>query len=247
MEQTLEFEEALISKISKMTIFDQFAQTIFVDSNRGVIEMENSYREMNSIKFVRTEIAYELKNHRVISKRIHSHSIVISDLMDGSTISIDKSICKCVSSDLNKLFIQELNRFENTENHKFNLYKQNIIQRIFRPNTNTDLIDKFIEIGDGSSWAIVPYNLLHIFYETDKLDLTKDDNEKIIYHLGKIGDIEVYINPDDNSGKIFFGKFDSMIILANKYMNIFENNQGVNYNFEYLFIEQSPIKSLKVI
>ena len=29
-------------------------------------------------------------------------------------------------------------------------------------------------------------------------------------------------------------------------MNIFENNQGVNYNFEYLFLEQGLIKSLEV-
>jgi len=59
--------------------------------------------------------------------------------------------------------------------------------------------------------------------------------------------IHIYINPDDKSGKIFFGNFDSMIILANKYMNIYENSNGVNYNFEYLFIEQAPIKSLQVI
>ena len=247
MVQTLTSEESLVSKISRMTIFDQFAQTIFVDQKQGIIEIENSYRESNTIKFIRTEIVYELKNHRVISKHLHSSSVVISDLMDGATISVDKSICKCVSSDLNKLFIQELNRFEKTEEHKFNLYSQNFIQKIFRPNSNSDLIDKFIEISNGYSWAIVPYNLVSIFYSTDKLDLTKDDNEKIIYHLGKIEGVDIYINPDDNSGKVFFGKFDSMIILANKFMNIFENNQGMNYNFEYLLIEQSPIKSLQVI
>jgi hypothetical protein len=76
--------------------------------------------------------------------------------------------------------------------------------------------------------------------------LCKEENDKLIYHLGTIGNIDVYINPDDISGKIFFGNYNSIIILANKYMNIFENNQGVNYNFEYLFLEQGLVKSLEV-
>jgi hypothetical protein len=247
MEQTLTFEETLISRISKMTIFDQFAQTIFVDHNHGVIEVENSFREMNTIKFIRTEIAYELKGHRVISKKMKFNDIVISDLMEGSTISVDKSICKCVSSDLNKLFIQELNRFEKTEQHKFRLFDQNFIQKIFIPNKNVDLIQKFLEVSNGMSWAIIPYKLSNIFYQSEKLELNKDENEKLIYHLGKIENTNIYINPDDQSGKIFFGNFDSMIILAKNDMNIFDNDQGRNYNFEYLFIEQSPIKSLDVI
>jgi hypothetical protein len=247
MEQTLTSDETLESKISKMTIFDQFAQTIFVEHNHGMIEVESSYRESNTIKFIRTEISYNLKNHRVISKHLHKNSILISDLMDGSTISVDKSICKCVSGDLNKLFIQELNRFQKTEEHTFNLFKQNFFQKLWRPNTEIDLINKFIEISQGMSWAIIPYNLSNIFYKSDKLNLSKEDNQKLIYHLGEMEHIHLYVNPDDVSGKIFFGNFDSMIILANKNMNIYESPQGMNYNFEYLFIEQSPIKSLQVI
>jgi len=247
MEQTLVFEDSLIKKISNMTIFDQFAQTIFVDDKQGTIEVQSYTRESNIIKYVSTEISYFLKNHRIISKKLNSKSIIISDLMESSTISVDKSICKCVSSDLNKLFIQELSRFEKTEHHTFNLYKQNFLSKIFNPKTKEDLINKFLEISNGMSWAIVPYNLINIFFESEKLELSKEDNEKIIFHLGTMEKIHIYINPDDESGKIFFGNFDSMIILANKYMNIYENSNGVNYNFEYLFIEQAPIKSLQVI
>jgi len=246
MEQTLTFEDTLVSKISKLTIFDQFAHTIFVDQKKGIIEVETSHRELNVIKFVRTEIAYDLKNHRVISKDMESNRIIISDLMGGSTISVDKSICKCVSTDLNKLFIQELNRFKDVEKHDFNLFSQNIFNKIFYPNTKDGLISKFIKLSQGMSWAIVPYNLLNIFYNTDKLKLCKEENDKLIYHLGTIENIDVYINPDDISGKIFFGNYNSIIILAKKYMNIFENNQGMNYNFEYLFLEQGLIKSLEV-
>jgi len=167
--------------------------------------------------------------------------------MDGSTISVDKSICRCVSSDLNKLFIQELTRFQKTEEHTFKLYNQNFIRRFLKPHTESDLIEKFIEVSNGMSWAIIPYNLSNIFYKSNKLELSQEENQKIIYHLGKIQDIHLYINPDDTSGRIFFGNFNSLIILANKYMNIFETTHGMSYNFEYLFIEQSPIKSLQVI
>jgi len=247
MEQTLTFEDSLVSRISRMTIFDQFAQTIFVEEKRGKIEIENSFREMDSIKFVNTEISYELKNHRVISKILHHSNILISDLMDVSTISVDKSVCKCVSSDLNKLFIQELGRFENIEEHKYNLYSQNIFNKLFYPHNMFGLINKFKEVGKEMSWAIIPYNLVNIFYGSGLLEASEEDNEKLIYNLGTIGHINIYVNPDDNSGKIYFGNFNSIIILANRYMNIFENPQGINYNFEYLFLEQGPIKSLQVI
>lgn len=246
MEQTLVYEDNLLSRISKMTIFDQFAQTIFVEEPSGIIEVEKSYRELNTIKFVRTEIAYELKNHRVISKKLHSQNIVISDIMDKSTISVDKSICRCVSTDLNKMLIQELNNFKGIVENEFNLYSQNFFKKLLFKSTEKQLIEKFIKVGENMSWAIVPYNLLHIFFESDKLELCKDENEKIIYHLGKIGNIDIYINPDDESGKIFFGNFNSILILANKYINVYENSQGTNYNFQYLFIEQGPIKTLQV-
>lgn len=247
MVQTLTSDDTLLSRISGMTIFDQFAQTIFVEHNQGMIEVENSYRESNTIKFIRTEISYNLKNHRVISKNLHNKSILISDLTEGSTISVNKSICKCVSSDLNKLFIQELNRFQKTEEFTYNLFSQNFLQKLWKPNTEIGLLNKFSEISKDMSWAIIPYNLSSIFYESNRLELSKEENQKLIYHLGIMDQTHIYVNPDDNSGKIFFGNFDSMIILANKYMNIYESPQGINYNFEYLFIEQSPIKSLQII
>lgn len=246
MEQTLVSEDNLLNRISKLTIFDQFAQTIFVEDSQGIIEVEKSYRESNAIKFVRTEIAYQLKTHKVITKKLHSNCVIISDIMDKSTISVDKSICKCVSSNLNKLLIQELGGFKELINFEFNLFSQNIFQKIFFKNTNDELIEKFIEFGKDMSWAIIPYNLLHIFFQSNILELIKEDNDKIIYHLGKIEHIDIYVNPDDDSGKIFYGTFNSVLILANKYVNIFENNQGTNYNFQYLFIEQGPIKSLQV-
>jgi hypothetical protein len=246
MEQTLT-SDSLISKISRMTIFDQFAQTIFVEDTQGVIEVENSYKESNSIKFVRTEISYKLKNHRIISKNINSRNIVISDLTEASTITLDKSVCRCVSSDLNKLFIQELNIFEGTKKNEYNLFSQNIFQKLFYPNTKEGLIEKFIEAGSSMSWAIIPYNLLSIFFESDKIKICKEENEKIIYHLGSIAKIDIYVNPNDESGKIFYGNFDSIIILANKYMNIVDTDLGTSYNFEYLFIEQGLINSLQVI
>jgi hypothetical protein len=144
------------------------------------------------------------------------------------------------------LFIQELGRFNKIVKDEYRLFNQSFLKKLFRPNTNTSLVEKFIEFGKDMSWAIVPYNLLHIFYDSEKLNFMKDENEKIIYHLGSIAHIDVYINPDDESGEIFFGNYESLIILANKYMDIYETNQGVNYNFQYLFIQQGEIRSLKV-
>jgi len=249
MEQMLVSEEkdSLIARISKLTTFDQFAQTLFVEHSHGVIEVEKSYKELHTLKFVRTEIAYTLKNHRIISKDLNSTKIFISDLTETPTISIDKSICRCVSSDLNKLFIKELDNFENVDSDNFNLFSQNMFKKIFNPNTNEDLINKFLDFGMGMTWAIVPYNLLSLFYESDKLNLCKESNEKIIYRLGRMENIDVYINSDDESNKIYFGNYDSILILANKFINIVENNRGKNYNFEYLFIEQGKIKKLQVI
>lgn len=247
MEQTLTSDtEALVGRISKMTIFEQFAQTFFVDDKIGVIEIQNTFREKESHKFVKTEISYELKNHRIISKNINSSNIIISDLTESSTITIDKSICRCVSSDLNKLFIQELSRFEKIQKYEFNFFNQNIFKRLFFPNKHQDLINKFKEVGENMSWAIIPYKLLPQLYKSEELKLSKEDNEKLIYNLGSLNHIEIYVNPDDDSNKIYFGNYESIIILANKNMNIFENNQGMNYNIEYLFIENGLIKSLQI-
>jgi hypothetical protein len=249
MVQTLISEEkdSLLSRISNLTIFEQFSQTVFVDSTTGVIEVSNTYRESNTIKFITTEIAYELKNHRIISKKLSSSNLIISDLSQPSTIQIDKSICKCVSSDLNKLFIKELQNFKMIEDFKFNLLSQGFFKKLFKPNNNQKLFETFKEIGKDMTWAIIPYKLLPIFYSCEDLELSKEENEKIIYHLGKINNIDIFINPNDESSKIYFGKFDSIIIVANNFINIFDDERGRNYNFEYLFIEHDKIKSLEVI
>jgi hypothetical protein len=79
------------------------------------------------------------------------------------------------------------------------------------------------------------------------MKIHKEENEKIIFHLWSIEKIDIYVNPNDESGKIFYGNFDSIIILANKYMNIVDTDLGTSYNFEYLFVEQGLINSLQVI
>jgi len=237
----------LVKRISKLSIFDQFAQTLFVDHTNGLLEVEKSYRESNILKFVRTEIAYQLKNHRIISKNLKSNNIIISDLTECSTITVDKSICRSVSSNLNKLFIRELESFQDVERHKFNLYSQNIFKKYFFPNTDKKLIDKVIELGDSMSWVIIPYKLLNTFYNSDQIELHKEEGHKIIFRLGDVGNLHIFVNPDEKSGKIYFGNFDSIIIVANKELKITPIENETTYDFEYLFIEEGPIKILEVI
>jgi regulatory protein YycH of two-component signal transduction system YycFG len=76
--------------------------------------------------------------------------------------------------------------------------------------------------------------------------------DSLIFNVGKLDEIQVYLNPDEDESVVYFGNYDSTTILINK--NIQDEDlkicslfkEGRSLIVEYLFLETGRTKLLKV-
>lgn len=242
----------LLQKVCNLTVINQLVETHYVEKSVGQIEVSKTIKEKDLVRNIVEKIDYKLKQHRLIIKKHKHSSIIISDLPSSKTISSDRSTCECVSSDINNIFINELRSFKNIQNFEFDFFKQKFFKRIFNPNTDDKLIDKIIEVGKDCSWMIVPVFIYDIIRDSEWFSESIIKQDSLIFNVGKLSDIQVYINPDEFESAIYFGNYDSTSILINK--NIGEEESKICSLYkeekyivvEYLFLETGKTKVLRV-
>lgn len=243
-------KDVLIKKISNQTVMNQLVNTIYVDDSIGNIDITSTQKEKNLIRSTTKKIDYKLKSHRIIvKKRSDESDIIISDLPYSDTIKRDKSICSCISSDFNKVFISELNSFKNIERGSFNFSKYNFFKKIFLSNRIDKLVDYILNFGKGCSWVIIPTSLFNTIRKSDRFREYKIESESIIYKIGNFDNLSVYINPNETESVAYFGNYDSITILINRNIKIDKvNNLGMTSTLviDYLFLESGVSKSLLV-
>jgi hypothetical protein len=255
MTPTTTTKENLIERISHLTVINQIVETIYVNESIGQIEIDKTIKENDVIRHINEKLDYKLKSHRLIIKNdyFNKTNIVISDLPKSQTICNNRPICQCVSSDINHIFISELKSFKNIQKSSYQFFNQNFIKRLISPNTESDLVKHILNVSNDCSWIIVPTFILDIIKDSEWFESTHIHSESIIYNAGKLSDISVYVNPEENESIVYFGNYDSISIVINK--NIKEDSmksagfykEGKTIIVDYLFLERGVTKYLAVI
>ena len=251
-------ETNLIQKISNLSVINQIVETIYVGDAVGKIEVSKTIKENNVVRNVSEDIEYKLKPHRLIIKshKKHNSTVIISDLPNSKTIIDNKSICHCLSSDINNIFISELKSFKSTQKSTYRFFNQNFLTKLFKKNTKVDLVSQIINLGEDCSWAILPRFIFDIIKDSEWFDATNMVSESIIFNAGRLDDLNIYINPDEDESMIYFGSYDSITIIINKNIREDELKSASSFRkedksiiIEYLFIENfnGITKSLQVI
>jgi hypothetical protein len=253
MPNTIIFKEQLINKISDLTVIDQLVETIYVDKSIGQIDIQKTVKENDTLINFSEKIDFKLKSHRIIIKNSNGNNIVISDAPKSKTILCDISICKCISSDIDQIFISEIKSFRNTQKYTYNFYNQNILKKIINPNKKSDLIDKILSTGLDCSWVIIPEFIFNILKTSRLFTGNNLKSESSIYNAGCIGNLSVYVNPEENESMLYFGNYDSVCILINrdikeesiKKLSFYKSGKVISV--DYLFLERGITKSLHII
>jgi hypothetical protein len=250
-------ETNLIQKISHLSVINQIVETIYVDETVGQIEVSKTIKENDIVRNVSEFIDYKLKPHRLIIKnhRQHNSTVIISDLPKSKTIIDNKPVCHCLSVNINNIFISELKSFKNIQRSSYRFFNQKFFAKLFKKNTENDLVEQILTLGRNCSWAILPRFIFDVIRDSEWFDATNMISESIIFNAGKLDDLNIYVNPDEDESMIYFGNYDSITIVINK--NIKEDElksgsfhkDGKSIVVEYLFIENlnGVTKSLQVI
>ena len=248
-------EENIINKISKVTVVNQLVETIYVDDSNGSIETTNTIKEGHIIRETTEKIEYKLKPHRLIvktQKKSNNH-LVISDVPKNNTIFTNKCICDCASIAVNRTFISELKSSRKIQKSSFNFFKQNLLKRIFNKTTEDKLVKNILDFGNGCSWMVVPGFISDIIKESEWFNEVENNSKSLIRKEGKLGDIDVYINEDENDSIIYFANYDSITVIINKNIKIDSTpnvsntySDGKIVSVEYLFIENGLTKMLTI-
>jgi len=245
----------VVEELTPLTTLSQFVETIFVEDNSGLIELNKTVKISDEIHNITTQINYNLKTTRLKIKscKLLKGKVMISDLAGDQTILKGDSNCELLCKNVNGIFAVEFDNFDNVKIERFNLYKQNFFKKIFYPNTESELMTKILELSIGKSWILLPEIFSDLINESE--DFIRYDNyvKNFIYSIGRLGECIVYINSQETS-HIYFGNYESVTIIINKNMEVvdvrssqdpFQDSKKINISYE--FIQNDQITRLEVL
>jgi len=248
-------EENIINKISKITVVNQLVETIYVEESVGSIETTNTVKEGHIVREITERIDYKLKPHRLIVKtqKSSNNHLVISDVPKNNTIFTNKCICECASIAVNRTFISELKSSKKIVKSTFKFFRQNLLKKIFNKNTDDNLVKSILDFGHDCSWMIVPAFIFDIIKESEWFTEFENNSKSLIRKEGKLGEINVYLNEDENDSIIYFANYDSITVVINNNIKIDSKptvskiySEGKTVSVEYLFIENGLTKMLTI-
>ncbi len=254
MEQVTE-QTSIVKQITNLSVFKELMQTILVDKSDGYIVVSEIVKDNNIIKEIANKIDFKLKSTRLIVKTNDQdlNNVIITDLPSDQTIFTNKPICDCATRNVNTIFSNELENLKNTELHKINYFKQSFFSKIFRRMSVSQLEKEIDKLSTKSSWMIISKNLMSLFNKFKLFTENQTECDKFIHLVGKFGDINVFVNPNEKKSKIYFGNYDSLTLIANEKVS-FEKVKclsqtypnSVEVKIDFLFIENKPLKCLDI-
>jgi len=246
--------QTFIEQVTSLSSLDQIIETIIVDTNEGSISVEKIQKNGDSVKIINEKIDYKLHSTKLIikSNSEFTKNIIISDI-DTETIINNKPLCDCVARNTNNIFAKEFSKLKNTLNYSIEFFKQGFFKKLFSKTKPDHVISKIEEIGKGHGWIIIPKKLVQLFQNSPKFENNNIDCGSVIHNFGSLGDINVYLNPNQIDSKIYFGNYDSLTLLVNRNIKIEENKtlsptytKAINMEVNYLFIQNRPITILDI-
>jgi hypothetical protein len=254
MEQVTE-QTSIVKQITNLSVFKKLMETILVDKSEGSIVVTEVVKDNNIIKQISNKIDFKLKSTRLIVKTNDQelHNVIITDLPSDQTIFTNKPICDCATRNVNTIFSNELENLKNTELHKINYFKQNFFSKIFRRMSNSKLEKEIDRLSEKSSWMIISENLMCEFKKFKLFTENNTEPDKFIHLVGKFGEVNVFVNPNEKKTKIYFGNYDSLTLIANENVSTEKVKclsqtypNSVEVKIDFLFIENKPLKCLDI-
>jgi len=246
---------SIIEEITNLTTIDQFVETIFVEDNKGLIEMQQTIKIDDKLHNISKIINYDLKSTKITIKccKLIKGKVSISDICYENTIIKGNSNCELLNRHINNIFAFEFSNFEKLNTTQFKFFKQGFFKKIFNKNTETDLLNEIEKLSKNRSWILLPEVFISILENSKNFEKSDEVIQKLIYCIGKFNDTKVYVNSQEYS-KIYFGNYDSLTLILNKNLAISENKsaqesfQDTNkITVEYEFIQNSEIDCLEVL
>lgn len=209
----------LLDEINCLSVVNQLVETIWVDSPNGEIETCRISKENGLVRSVVEKVKYNLKSFNLFIKpNPSSEDIIISDLPSSKTITRNQSIDMKASDNINLVFINEIDKFKNTQLIKYPYFRLGVIPKILGWNRKSKLIEKISECSRGCSWMIVSQKVLDILEGTENFEKINNFSRTIFKLVGKIGETNIYLNPAEERNVAYFGNYDSITLVLNRNM-----------------------------
>lgn len=241
-------DKDIISKVSRLSILEQLSQTIYVESNPAIIEFVEIIKDGNNIKYNKKSKSINLETHKITVKKSDLHNLIISDELDLKTVVQDSSICDSIAFNLNFNFIEMLDNLSDTNKKTKNIkfFKKSIWDKIccfFKKDDYCNFIKTILNYSKDSTWMIVSPLMYSIIKKDVRFYNDQSVDRSLIYRVGKLGSISVYLDPNSKDNSIYFGKYDDFSIIMNRNASVKEikcfNNtytEGFEIEVQYGFI-----------
>ena len=248
-------KETLIEQINNLSSLNTIIETILVDNSVGNFDLIKTVKEGEKIINISDKIFYKLKSTRLLIKsdKDFKNSIIISDI-DDQIITNNKPLCECVARNTNIIFAKEFNRLKSTEHNSMKFWNESFFSKLFSPSKEKRLESIILEMSKGFSWIIIPRSITKFFEKNTNFEKNSVECENLIHLFGKFHCLNVFVNPDQKEQKIYFGNFESLILIINKNLELKENKtisntfiNSTSMTVEYSIIEKSPIRSLELL
>ena len=131
----------------------------------------------------------------------------------------------------------DLTNFKKLRKVKLKFFKRNFLEKIFFKRNYVNLLKKIKSISENYSWLIIPKKYLYIIKQFDSYSENQNGHNSILNCIGKFDNLNLYLNADINSDKIYFGNYNSATILV----------RIDNSTIEYFLIETGETTELQII
>jgi hypothetical protein len=131
----------------------------------------------------------------------------------------------------------DLTNFKKLTKIKLKFYKRNFLERIFFKRNYANLLKKIKSISENYSWLIIPKKYLYIIKKFDSYSENQNGHNSILNCIGKFETLNLFLNPNNEVDKLYFGNYNSATILVRR----------DNSKLEYYLIETGESTELQII
>jgi len=245
-------KEEVLERLKVLSVMNQIVNTIYVDETCGFFEEKIFQKSGNSLIEKLEKHRYKLKSHRILTKfKENGTNLVISDITFGKTIDTNSKICESISKNINQIFISELKNFKNIEKVEWKYFPSNFFSKIFFKKGPDDLVKNILEKSLGFSWIMISNPIYNELKKSRIFEPIKDEEKSIVKKVGKIKELDVFLNPEEKEMVIYFANYDSILLLLKKELELkflppIQFSDKRSYTIEYLFVEKGRTLQMKI-
>lgn len=247
----LGIKEGLMTDIKKLSVINELVNTIFIDSKTEDVYITNCKKVKNIEVTELVKVKPSLKSKKFIVKTKDKSKIIISNEIKQKTINCDCLLSECVSSRINREFIESIENFNNLEKITYKFLNLNFLERFLFRRTKIDFIRKIIKTGENFKWCLVSKEAFDIIKDSNYFKLSKSNSNSYIRKVGNLIlddlNIEVYLSDDINKNNVYFGNKKSVNLILKNQFDIKKVKNSIDSTTISISIEYDIISSGRIL